>query len=167
MSHSTEDWGDMVLPGVYMIQRTPNANTLSTIVQSDGTLNLELLHLEIDEVEKHIEMLRKSNVEIAAYLKDKRENAVEEDNDGGGMSSMVAHSSGETETEDDDAVFREALEENVLVIAKKEHELALLKELIKGQRCGCCSSHAHHESTPTIDPPPPELAPARETRITL
>jgi hypothetical protein len=150
----------MVIPGVYMIQRAPSASSLSSIVQSDGTINLELLHLEVDEMEKHIELLRKSNIEIAAYLRDKRKNG-EEDEEGGGVGSMVALSNGTTEGEDDDAVFREALEENVLVIAKKERDLAQLKELIKGQRCGCCSAHSHPDA-PQAEPSPP-----RQTRVTL
>lgn len=155
MSGSDGGWGDMIIPGVYMIQRTPKANILSTIVQPDGTLNLELLHLEIDELQRHIELLRKSNVEIAAYLKEKRENG-EEDEEGGGMSTTVALSSGATEEEDDDAVFLEALEENVLVITNKERELEQLRELIKGQRCGCGGAHSHqHGAEPDQAAPSP------------
>lgn len=168
MSQVSEDWGSMVIPGVYMIQRAPSASSLSTIMQPDGTLNLELLHLEIDEMEKHIELLRKSNIEIAAYLRETRENG-EEAEEGGGMASMVACSSGAVESEDDDAVFREALDENVLVIAKKEMELEQLKALIAGQRCGCCSGHSHKPvDEPAVRPTPVSApAPERETRITL
>lgn len=160
MTQANEEWGDMVIPGVYMIQRAPTTSSLSTVIQTDGSINLELLHLEIDELEKHIELLRKSNIEIAAYLREKRENG-EEDEEGGGMSSMAACASGAVEMEDDDAVFREALEENVLVIAKKEMDLAQLRELVKGQRCGCGSAHSHQNAVQT------NPVPQKPTTITL
>lgn len=162
MSGNNADWGDMVLPGVYMIQRTAKSALTTETVQADGTVNLELVHLEIEEAEKHIELLDKSNREIALYLKEKREGSCDGEGDAG-VTSMAALADGGVEEEEDDAVFREALEENVLVIARKKREVELLRALLGGQRCGCSHAHAH----PHAPPPPPAVEPNAETRITL
>ncbi|GET89889.1 hypothetical protein, conserved [Leishmania tarentolae] len=160
MSQDNDDWGDMVLPGVYMIQRSICSGTITGPVTPEKMVNLELVHLEINETEKYIELLQKSNNEIAAYLKERRESRSAEE-EGGGAASMMELSDGGVEEEDDDVVFREALEENALVIARKKRELEQLRTLISGQRCGCLCAHTQH-----YDPQP--IAGLRnETRITL
>ncbi|CAC9500772.1 conserved hypothetical protein [Leishmania infantum JPCM5] len=160
MSQSNDDWGDMVLPGVYMIQRSTGSGMTSGTVPPDKAVNLELIHLEIEETEEYIELLQRSNNEIAAYLKDQRESRFAEE-EGGVGTSMIELSDGGLEEEDDDAVFREALEENALVIARKKKELEQLRALISEQRCGCSCAHTQHHN------PQPIAAPRNETRIIL
>ncbi|CAG9576848.1 conserved hypothetical protein [Leishmania major strain Friedlin] len=160
MSQSNHDWGDMVLPGVYMIHRSTGSRMTSGTVPPDRAVNLELVHLEIEETEDYIELLQKSNNEIAAYLKEQRESRSAEE-EGGVAASMIELSDGGVEEEDDDAVFREALEENGLVIARKKRELEQLRALISGQRCGCSCAHTQHHD------PQPIGAPRNETRIIL
>ncbi|CAJ1029359.1 hypothetical protein Q4I30_005178 [Leishmania utingensis] len=159
MSQGNEDWGDMVLPGVYMIQRSTGAGMTSGTVRPDKTVNLELVHLQIDETKKYVELLEKSNKDIATYLKEQRESRSTEEG-GGGAGSMIALS-GDMEEEDNDSVFREALEENELVIARKKRELEQLRALIGGQRCGCSCTHTQHHDPQSI------TAPSSETRISL
>ncbi|KAG5476002.1 hypothetical protein CUR178_03717 [Leishmania enriettii] len=160
MSQGNDDWGDMVLPGVYMIRRCSGTGTTGGMVQSGKTANLELVHLEIDEMEKHIELLQKSNREIAAYLKEKQESRSAQE-EGEGSGSMVALSDGGVGEEGDDEAFREAMEENILVVARKKKELEHLRALIGGQRCGCLCTHTQDQD------PQSTAALSDQARITL
>ncbi|KAG5501585.1 hypothetical protein JKF63_03415 [Porcisia hertigi] len=161
MREGNDHWGEMIFPGVYMIQRSTGTPMTSGTAQPDNPVNLELVHLEIDETEKYIELLKKSNHEIAAYLMEQKERRSTEEEGGGAAASMIALSDGGVEEEDDEAVFREALEENVLVIARKKRELAQLRALIEGQRCGCSCAHSKSVDPQSI------AAPNDESRIAL
>ncbi|KAG5475469.1 hypothetical protein LSCM1_03589 [Leishmania martiniquensis] len=149
MSRGDDEWGDMVLPGVYMIRRCSSTGVTSGAVQPDKMVNLELLHLEIEDMERHIELLQKSNREIVAYLKEKGESRSAQE-EGGGSGSLIEFSNGGLAEEDEDEVFLEAMEENTLVIERKKKELESLRMLIGGQRCGCSSTHTQHQGQELI-----------------
>lgn len=160
MSAQSSDWGDMVLPGVYMIRRGVHTSRLQQILSSDGHLNLELVHLEVEELTRDIERLTRSNEEIVYYLSHKEEykggDTSEDASQDCSMAAMLATSAGETVEEDDDEVFRDAIQENESVIKRKEAELALLYKLIANQKCGC---HAHKSA----DPPAADTATVPQT----
>lgn len=144
MSAQGEDWGDMVMPGVHMIRRTMTVSQTQKILNPDGKLNLQLIHLKMEELARDIKRLTKSNVEIVYYLshKDEYKDSGADDDDGGdcSMAAMMATTNDKIEEEDDDEIFIEALQENESVIKGKEAELELLGALIDSQKCGC-SAH--------------------------
>lgn len=159
-----------------MIQRA-SRSARPDFVNEDGTVNYEMVHLMINELQTHIGRLKKSNEEIAEYLNRSRdeEQAGEEEDDGAEeptMSALVqagpekeAKEGGAVLNDDDDDVFREALVENEHVIHRKEKELAALLLLVKDQRCGC---HFHRAVGEPHVAPPTDVAPdVPSDRITL
>ncbi|EPY28440.1 hypothetical protein STCU_02603 [Strigomonas culicis] len=171
----SSEWGAMVFPGVYMIQKAKTSDALDEIVKDDGSLNYELIYLEIEELSVHIEKLKASNIEIEKYIsqqgnvlhsrEDEEENCMsglahEGHMDGSSTYDDSDHSddeeresnADEDKKEEDLEIFREALLENENTIYRKEKELELLMKLVKDQKCGC-SFHAHgqHATHPAIE----------------
>lgn len=164
------DWGDMVAPGVYIIQRSQKNADLSSIVERSGSVNLELVHLEIEEVQRHIDMLQKNNIEMAELIKELRSSSIATDNqDSGKSNKKAALCNGEIADEGDEELLLDAIAENKDVIALKQRELDHLNKLIKGQRCGCSCSHKSGAVAESTDPTPVREVTETEsvTQITL
>lgn len=166
----SSEWGTMVQPGVYMIQKSNTSDDLAKIVKEDGSLNYELIYLEIEELSTHIEKLKASNIEIEKYIAQQGNASAHggEDEDENCMSGMANQghtdhipandnnddsnsneeegnekdSNSEAVPEEDLEIFREALLENENVIFRMQKELELLTKLVKDQKCGC-SFHTH------------------------
>lgn len=133
---SNEEWGKMVMPGVYMIPRGPLLS--SEVVESDEYYlsHPDLIHHDIQELEGLVAKLRSSNQEIEDYLSDLNR----EKSEGPRMLSVDERAC------DDDDMFLEAIVENKRIIGEKEIELRRLRNLIVLQSCGkklneekCCS----------------------------
>eukprot|EP00796_Vickermania_ingenoplastis_P001914 gene1914-1159_t len=126
---SNDNWGEMVMPGVFMIRGNIVSNDpLSRTTESTAYSHPELIHHDIKQLEAIVTKLKESNLEIASYLSDStREKGQNDDR-------RLASTSGEVC--DSDEEFREAMKENEHVIREKENEIKRLHELIQVQHCG-------------------------------
>ncbi|EKF26596.1 hypothetical protein MOQ_009705 [Trypanosoma cruzi marinkellei] len=135
------DWGEMVLPGVYML-RGSTASSRGKIFGLDASKpQLELILNEIDVMERHVKKLKESNGEIKEYLKNRGDSIMESTNTIPTSGAVIAVS----DTEDINDVLAEALVENEAIISRKERELNELRQLIQSNRCAC-SYHSIRES---------------------
>ncbi|CCW70455.1 unnamed protein product [Phytomonas sp. Hart1] len=137
MSAKEDEWGDMIMPGVYMISRSNKtiSSSLQLSSNTDGVSDFEYLHNDIEKMQFDITQLVDSNKEIQSYL-----NNIGSDKD---ISSYSEDEPKFTCHEDDINIFINALKENDLIIKRKQRELIHLKEILNGLRCGC----AHHDSS--------------------
>lgn len=124
---SEDAWGEMVIPGVYMIKRQRVFTEISGDSDDKAYTNPELLHHDLKELEKLVQKLKESNCEIAAYLSDPNR---EREDEGRRLASL----SGEACDEDEE--FRAAIAENEQIIREKEKEIKRLQALISLQHCG-------------------------------
>ncbi|KEG10405.1 hypothetical protein DQ04_03751080 [Trypanosoma grayi] len=131
-ARTEDDWGEMVLPGVFMLRRKTAPLEKRIVGLSAGSTQFEILLHEIEVIETHIDKLKKSNAEIREYLKEaecRKENLAISCTSGGDISVC--------EPENDDGVFEDAIAENEALISCKEKELAELSRLIQSNRCAC------------------------------
>ncbi|EAN91645.1 hypothetical protein C3747_88g195 [Trypanosoma cruzi] len=135
------DWGEMVLPGVYMLRGSTTSSRGRTFDLDASKLQLELILNEIEVMERHVKKLKESNSEIKEYLKNHGDSIMESTNTistSGAVAAVI-------DTEDINDVLAEALVENETIISRKEMELNELKQLIQSNRCAC-SYHSIKEN---------------------
>lgn len=123
---SDGEWGKMVLPGVYMIQR---GSLLTHQLEGNKENYLphpDLIHHDIKELESLVSKLKNSSKEIEDYLSDLHREKTE------GQKMVTVND----DMCDEDEEFREALMENKRIIEEKEGELQRLHNLIDFQACG-------------------------------
>ncbi|PWU99544.1 hypothetical protein C4B63_9g200 [Trypanosoma cruzi] len=139
------EWGEMVLPGVYMLRGSTTSSRGRTFDLDASKLQLELILNEIEVMERHMKKLKESNNEIKEYLKNRGDSIMESTNTISTSGAVAAVS----DTEDINDVLAEALVENETIISRKEMELNELKQLIQSNRCAC-SYHSIEEKMRVI-----------------
>ncbi|RNE98775.1 uncharacterized protein Tco025E_09167 [Trypanosoma conorhini] len=137
---SRNDWGEMVLPGVYML-RGCTAPSQGRLVGVDASRpQLEFILEAIEVMERHTSKLKESNEEIRRYLRNP-DSVMESTNALSTSTSEVAV----CEAEDVNSILAAALQENEALISRKERELNELKQLVQNNRCAC-SYHSTQET---------------------
>lgn len=125
---SNDNWGEMVIPGVFMIQRNKIVPTEPSLTkEANPYTNPELIHGEIKELEALVRKLKESNTEIMNYLAD-------QSRDRGTDERRLVDVDGQACDEDEE--FRAAMIENEHIIREKEVEIKRLEKLIELQHCG-------------------------------
>ncbi|KAH9588981.1 hypothetical protein LSM04_008499 [Trypanosoma melophagium] len=128
---SRNDWGEMVLPGVYMLHRK-TALEKKLVGPNAGNVQIEVILHEIEVMQNHINKLKQSNDEIREYIKKKESLRISEK-----IPSPTGDDREVCDSTDNITVFMDALLENEIVISSKERELEELKRLIHPNRCAC------------------------------
>lgn len=120
------EWGKMVMPGVYMIQRGTLIGDKLHGTQENYLSQPDLIHHDIKELDILISKLKNSNKEIENYLVDPNRQKKK--------TQEIITVDGEIC--DEDEIFRQALLENKRIIQEKEREVERLRSLINLQGCG-------------------------------
>ncbi|ORC87136.1 uncharacterized protein TM35_000231070 [Trypanosoma theileri] len=138
------DWGEMVLPGVYMLRRTTAVE--KKLVGADaGNVQIEIILHDIEVMQNHINKLKETNDEIREYIKNKGSLGISER-----PPSPSGHDVEVCDPTDNITVFKDALVENEIIISSKERELEELKRLIQPNRCAC---HYHSDEVKDVECP--------------
>nr|CCC89544.1 conserved hypothetical protein [Trypanosoma congolense IL3000] len=141
MSATRNDgWGEMVLPGVFMLRGKTSTSRLADYDPYSGEVDI-ILH-RIEQLEKYIEKINQSNALIGEYLRE--ENCGTTDT----QSVLSGMEVGTLDGDNDDSVFLEALAENNAILSMKMRELNELKSMVQSSHC---LSHYHHDSSITTE----------------
>lgn len=131
---SKSEWGDEVMPGVFMNRSRSSEATLLAAL-SDGQhdqQHFQRIHEDIDETYRLIGRLRHSNEYMIQYL--------EED--------------GKEEDPAEKEVVREAIKENEVLVKEKEKELRMMMALVANHRCAHRHNHLRSEEEVCVVPSP-------------
>lgn len=133
----TTEWGEMMMPGVYMIRRHVGITEPGVDAgANDPLLRPDTVHNDIKEVEKLIKKLKESNEEITKYLEEEMSKGVSSGDSKNTTSSERHLATVDGEVCDELEEFRAAMAENEQIISRKEEELTYLRKLLDLQRCG-------------------------------
>ncbi|KAG8342968.1 hypothetical protein TRVL_06201 [Trypanosoma vivax] len=134
----SSDWGEMVLPGVFMRKRVaPIAGKLINASLED---KVEFVLSRIEETEAHIKKLRESNAFIRDYISENR--FVKNDDPCFDHDALVCSLG------NDYNVLMEALAENEALISIKEKDVKDLKRLLQANHCSC-ANRLHNAPVPS------------------
>lgn len=138
------EWGEMVLPGVYMIAGKVHVDKASAKKAPDYTE----VYRRIDEVQGYIEKLEASQSYMREQLASMEADEEDVDDDcAQNVATLCLESSESAEgghgggSEAD--FLRDVMKENELAVQQKQRELSKLMEMIKMHTCSC--SHAKEE----------------------
>lgn len=113
------EWGEMVQPGIYMLQRSNLSDSKNPSEHGD---DLNLLHHRIKEMQSIVTKLKESNVEIQQFM----------DQNDAGRGNIVSQQGVCDEHEE----LRSAILENDRIIYEKEQQLERLQSQVERQHCG-------------------------------
>ncbi|RHW74038.1 uncharacterized protein TEOVI_000682700 [Trypanosoma equiperdum] len=143
----SDGWGEMVLPGVFMLRRSAALPRKLIGPVSDGD-KMEIIAYKIEEIEKYIQKLKESNANINEFLNDEGRNS------GTRHQTLSSNDISTLNADGDDRVLLEALAENAALISSKTRELEELKALLQNNCCACaCRSYSSTDGGSGVQEP--------------
>lgn len=115
MSNNRSDWGEMVMPGVFMIQRqvrdvsyinSGSGSGRPEPVKDEDKIDYEALYMEIETIQNFIERLEHSNREIEKYLSGNN-NSNSNEEEGGAPQGNTPHYDDEIEASSFDEEYHD------------------------------------------------------------
>lgn len=150
------DWGDEVMPNVFMIRRTGSAanaatktglGILANTLANDGsTIDYHKVHDRIKDRKSLVRKLKESNEYMIEYLaKEKRRRArrlrqLEQEKSSDGMPADDKEEEDEADLppitpEEDDGIIESSILENELIIKDANNEIKILMEMVAVHHC--------------------------------